>query len=68
MIYRADYIFPIDREPIINGYVEVDKEGTILSCGSADSLDTNSRSSAEYLKGILIPGFAIHIVMSNYLT
>jgi len=68
MIYRADYIFPIDGEPIVNGYVEVDNEGTILSCGSAESLDTNSRSSAEYLKGILIPGFAnshCHVELSH---
>ena len=68
MIYRADYIFPIDREPIINGYVEVDKEGTILSCGSADSLDTKGRASAEYFKGILIPGFAnahCHVELSH---
>ncbi len=68
MIYSADYIFPIDRRPIKNGYVEVDDEGTILYCDSGDRLDLKIRASAEYLKGILIPGFAnahCHVELSH---
>ncbi len=68
MIYRADHIFPIEGEPIINGYVEIDEEGIILSYGSSDSLDAQRKASAEYLEGILIPGFAnahCHVELSH---
>jgi cytosine/adenosine deaminase-related metal-dependent hydrolase len=68
MIYRADYIFPIDREPIHNGYVEVDDEGKILSCGEVERLDSTRKAKAEYFKGILIPGFAnshCHVELSH---
>lgn len=49
MIYIADHIFPIEGESIINGYVEIDEEGIILSYGSSDSLDAQRKASAEYL-------------------
>jgi cytosine/adenosine deaminase-related metal-dependent hydrolase len=68
MIYRADYIFPIDGKPIKNGYLEVDDEGTILSYGSGESVGTKSILPAEYLEGILVPGFAnahCHVELSH---
>ncbi|NMB37884.1 MAG: amidohydrolase family protein [Bacteroidales bacterium] len=68
MIYKADYIFPIEGKPIKNGYVEVDNEGTILSYGAVDTLDTTKKEKAKYLEGILLPGFTnahCHVELSH---
>ena len=50
----ADYIFPIASEPIKNGIVVVDDNGTILAVESENSDNTND---IEYYKGIICPGF-----------
>jgi cytosine/adenosine deaminase-related metal-dependent hydrolase len=48
----ADYIFPIASEPIKNGVITVDADGTIVSVEKpADGV------KAEYYKGIICPGF-----------
>ena len=37
----ADYIFPITSEPLKNGYVLIDDDGTIISI-SANELQTSN--------------------------
>ena len=48
----ADYIYTgISAEPIRNGYVEIDDDGTVISTGIADTLPED----AEKISGALIP-------------
>ena len=54
-IFRADYVFPVNADPIKNGIVTVDDAGKIISV-------TDQNSSLEYggveqLSGIICPGF-----------
>ncbi len=51
-VYRADFVFPADRAPIANGYVEVDGEGRILHVSEHAPSDTN----VTRLEGALVPG------------
>ncbi len=51
----ADYIFPITQEPIKNGVLVVDNDGTIL-----EVLNQNNdipKDKIEHFEGILCPGF-----------
>lgn len=60
----ANYIFPIDREPIKNGYIDIDDSGTIISVGTLES----ESASTEFYNGILCPGFTnahCHVELSN---
>ena len=60
----ANYIFPIDSEPIKNGYIELEEDGTILKIGEL----TSELPSTEYYNGILVPGFVnshCHIELSS---
>lgn len=50
----ADYIYPISSEPIKNGVIHFDEDGTILKVGSKESGNTDD---IEYFKGIICPGF-----------
>jgi len=52
----ADYIFPISSEPIKNGVIAVDEDGTIIEVIS-DSKFQISNSEVDYYKGIICPGF-----------
>ena len=47
----ADYIYPISLEPIKNGMITIDDDGTILNVES-DNLGTT-----EHHSGIICPGF-----------
>lgn len=50
----ADYIYTLEADsPIKNGFVEVDKDGTILNFGVCDDV----KSEPEYYRGAIIPGF-----------
>ena len=50
----ADYIYTLEADsPIKNGFVEVDKDGTILNIGVCDDV----KSEPEYYRGAIIPGF-----------
>ncbi|HET6225660.1 MAG TPA: amidohydrolase family protein [Bacteroidia bacterium] len=48
----ADYIFTMTGEPIKNGIVTIDQEGTIIDI-SSDKVDANT----EVFEGIICPGF-----------
>ena len=50
----ADHIFPISSEPIKNGVIIVDDEGTILQINKREQHDL---ASLEVYNGIIIPGF-----------
>jgi cytosine/adenosine deaminase-related metal-dependent hydrolase len=50
----ADFIFPISSEPIRNGIVTIDDNGTVLGINEASvSVD----NEIEHYKGIICPGF-----------
>lgn len=49
----ADRIYPVSAEPIENGVVVVDKDGSILLTGNRTDFDA---SELEYFEGILVPG------------
>lgn len=52
--YRADYVYPINADPIKNGVVTIDETGKIIEVSSQPTQATNS---IEQLSGILCPGF-----------
>ncbi|MES2592236.1 MAG: amidohydrolase family protein [Bacteroidota bacterium] len=51
----ADYIFPISSEPIKNGIITIDDDGTILDISNADPM--LPKQDVEYYEGIICPGF-----------
>lgn len=60
----AQILFPINSEPIYNGYVKVDDNGTILEIGKLDK----EIESTEFYNGIIVPGFVnshCHIELSH---
>ena len=52
--YRADYVYPINADPIKNGVVTIDDSGKIIEVGSELPQGQNL---TEQLNGILCPGF-----------
>ncbi len=60
----ANYIFPVDREPIKNGYVEVNENGVITNTGEL----TKETEDTEFYNGIICPGFVnahCHVELSH---
>lgn len=60
----ANYIFPISSEPIKNGYVVTDDQGTITEIGQLE----HECQDTEFYNGILCPGFTnahCHIELSH---
>lgn len=54
--FRADYVFPVNADPIKNGVVTLDDQGRIISV--SDIPPPNLKlSEIEHLKGALCPGF-----------
>lgn len=53
--FKADYVFPVNADPIKNGIVTVDDQGKIVSVADQHS-DTNG-PPPEQLNGIIVPGF-----------
>ena len=52
--YRADYVFPINADPIKNGFVTVDDSGKITEIGSEPA---QPGAPAEQLSGVICPSF-----------
>jgi cytosine/adenosine deaminase-related metal-dependent hydrolase len=61
----AKYVYPLSStEPIKNGYVELEDDGTIIACGASDSV----ADEAEYYDGAIVPGFVnchCHVELSH---
>lgn len=51
--FTADYIYSIASEPLKNGVVTVDEDGTVLDVGST----INENLKLEYHEGVICPGF-----------
>ena len=49
----ANYIFPINQKPILNGYIELTDEGEITAIGKLEK----ETESTEFYNGIICPGF-----------
>jgi len=63
--FRADYVFPVNADPIKNGIVTVDDHGKILAL--EDGLSSTDKN-VENLKGIICPGFInthCHVELSH---
>ena len=54
--FKADYVFPVNADPIKNGMVTVDDNGKIISVTDNFAPDLNS-DQVEHLKGAICPGF-----------
>ena len=52
----ADYIFPISSEPVKDGVISIDDDGTIIEIKPKSEI-LNPKSEIEYHKGIICPGF-----------
>lgn len=60
----ANYIYPIFRDPIKNGYILLNDEGTVIEIGAIEK----EGESTEFYNGILCPGFTnahCHIELSH---
>src|ERR1700712_5351889 len=54
--FKADYVFPVNTDPIKNGVVTVDDHGKILSVSDSHPPDAKG-GEPQHLKGIICPGF-----------
>lgn len=57
----ASWVYPLDGEPIRNGFVEYDEDGTIVATGQC-------AEGEEVLEGALVPGFVnghCHVELSH---
>jgi cytosine/adenosine deaminase-related metal-dependent hydrolase len=66
-IFRADYVFPINADPIKDGVVTVDGQGKIISVSDQIPPDADP-SSVERLQGVICPGFInthCHVELSH---
>lgn len=63
--FRADYVFPINADPIKNGIVTVDDTGKILALDDGLAQDDKD---VEQLNGVICPGFInthCHVELSH---
>ncbi|MFD2863118.1 amidohydrolase family protein [Mucilaginibacter antarcticus] len=66
-IFKADYVFPIHADPIKDGVVTVDDEGTIISVTDQPPSGTDPATITR-LDGIICPGFVnthCHLELSH---
>ena len=50
----SDVVFPVDADPVFQGVVVCEDDGTIVRIGTVDEFD---RSELDYYPGCLVPGF-----------
>jgi cytosine/adenosine deaminase-related metal-dependent hydrolase len=55
-IFRADYVFPVNADPIRNGAVVVNDDGKIISVAE-DIPPEHANLPVEQLEGLICPGF-----------
>jgi cytosine/adenosine deaminase-related metal-dependent hydrolase len=66
--FKADYVFPVNADPIKNGIVTVDDHGKIISV--SDQPPATGHPPFEQLSGIICPGFVnahCHLELSHML-
>lgn len=66
--FKADYVFPVNADPIKNGTVTVDDFGKIISVTGEDTSPGLNNVPVEHLTGIICPGFInthCHIELSH---
>jgi cytosine/adenosine deaminase-related metal-dependent hydrolase len=66
--FKADYVFPVYADPIKNGIVTVDDDGTIVSVTDSQTAFTDKIDHVEQVNGILCPGFVnahCHLELSH---
>ena len=66
-IFRADYVFPINADPIRNGAIVVSDDGKIISV-SQDIPSDHANIAVEQLSGVICPGFVnthCHVELSH---
>lgn len=66
-IFRADYVYPINADPIKNGYVAIDDQSKIISVSDQKPPDAE-HIPVEKLSGIITPGFInahCHVELSH---
>ena len=64
--FKADYVFPVNADPIKNGIVTVDDAGKIISVSDHHTVTTDPQP--EVLSGIICPGFVnthCHLELSH---
>jgi cytosine/adenosine deaminase-related metal-dependent hydrolase len=64
--FKADYVFPVNADPIKNGIITVDDTGQIIALDSG--LSASDHSSIEKLEGVICPGFInthCHVELSH---
>jgi len=65
--FRADYVFPINADPIRNGAIVVSDDGKIISV-SQDIPSDYANITVEQLSGVICPGFVnthCHVELSH---
>ncbi|HEY8782755.1 MAG TPA: amidohydrolase family protein [Mucilaginibacter sp.] len=55
--FKADYVFPVNTDPIKNGTVTVDDSGKIISVTGENTISETNNVPVEHLTGIICPGF-----------
>nr|WP_294793185.1 amidohydrolase family protein [uncultured Mucilaginibacter sp.] len=66
-IFRADYVFPVNADPIKNGAVVVNDDGSIVSVAE-DIPPEHANIPVEQLSGVICPGFInthCHVELSH---
>ena len=64
--FKADYVIPVNSDPIRNGIVTVDDSGTIISV--TDQQQQITDHPVEHLSGVICPGFVnthCHLELSH---
>jgi len=64
----ANWIFPVDAEPIENGVLEIMADGTIVQVLTAIEAGVKGIDQIEYFEGVLVPGFVnthCHLELSH---
>jgi cytosine/adenosine deaminase-related metal-dependent hydrolase len=64
--FTADYLFPVNADPIKNGVVTVDDNGKILSI--SNNITSDNSENLQKLNGVICPGFVnthCHLELSH---
>jgi cytosine/adenosine deaminase-related metal-dependent hydrolase len=66
--FKADYVVPVNADPIKNGVVTIDAEGKIVALSDPETHSKNGHPPPQVLSGIICPGFVnthCHLELSH---